>query len=168
MLLPKEAPLLGLHVSTGGLHLVVEPGDAGQGVRRLFRARSGRFVELPPHVSPAAHLDNALFFEELIVAAVGVSMNISSMLIEKIQRTPLAAIDGEIVGRKRRVGPSQHIDPQSCLLELSVPLDLQGNAGVVGKQDVTFQNGPPEDGRNLAAVPLGWDLTAWGVLALRG
>ena len=76
MLLPEAAPLFGLHIGAGGLHLVVEPGDAGQDVRRLFGAGRCRLIELPSGMRPAAHLDDAFFSEELIIAAVGVGMDI--------------------------------------------------------------------------------------------
>ena len=79
MLLPEAAPLLGRHIDAGGLHFMVEPGDAGQDVRRLFGARRCRFVKLLPRVSPASHLDDVLYSEEFIVAAVGVGMDIPSI-----------------------------------------------------------------------------------------
>jgi hypothetical protein len=145
MLLPEEAPFLGFHVGAGGLHLVVEPGDAGQDVRRLFRTGCCRFVELPPGMSPAAHLEDVLLFEELIVTAVGVGMDIPLIILEKFKRPLLAAIDGEVIDRKRRAGPSPHTNPHPGPLELPVPLDLQGNGRVVGERDTPFQDGQSED-----------------------
>ena len=49
----------------------IEPRDASRDIRRLFGARSCRFVELPPRMDPT-HLDNLLLPEEFIVSAVGV------------------------------------------------------------------------------------------------
>jgi hypothetical protein len=98
MLLPDAAPLFRLHVGAGGLHLVIEPGDAGQNVRRLLGARRRRLVELPPGMRPASHFHDTRFPEEIIVAAVGVGVNITPVIIEVIERSPLAAINGEVVG----------------------------------------------------------------------
>ncbi len=111
MLLPEATSLLGLHIGRRGLHLVIEPGNAGQDVRRLSGTGRGRFVKLPPGMGPTTHLDNVLFFEEFIVASIGVGMDISLIILEIFERSLLAAIDGEVVGRKRRAGPSLHIDP---------------------------------------------------------
>ncbi len=93
MLLPEAASLFSLHIGTGDLHFVVEPGDAGQDVRRLFGARRCRFVELPPRVRPTAHLDNALFSEEFIVAAVGVGMDIPLIAVQKVGRLLLRSME---------------------------------------------------------------------------
>jgi len=96
-------------------------------------------------MSPASHLDNTLSSEELIVAAVGVGMDIPLIILEKIKRPLLAAIDGEVIGHKRGAGPAPHIRPQPGLLELPVPLLLKGDKGVVGKQNAVFEDGPPVD-----------------------
>lgn len=93
MLLPEDTPLLGLHIGRGGFHLVVEPGDASQDVRRFFGTGRNRFVKLPPRMGPTAHLDNVFLLEEFIVAAIGVGMDIPLIIIEIIERPLLASID---------------------------------------------------------------------------
>ena len=144
MFLPVTLPLFRCHIFTGGLHLVVEPGDAGKDIRRLFRARRGCFVKLPPRVGPAAHLDDALFSEEGIIATVGIGMDIASIILKIIKRSFLAAINGKVVGRKRRISFSPHIDPKPRLFEFSIALYLQGDGRVVGKNNVAFENGSSE------------------------
>jgi hypothetical protein len=46
-------------------------------------------------MGPAAHLDDRVVPEELVIAAVGVGMNVPIEVLKKIKWTPLAAIKGD-------------------------------------------------------------------------
>ncbi len=112
---------------------MIEAGDTCQNIRRLPGTGRNSFVELPSGMSPTAHFGNTRFPEKLIVAAVGICMNIPLITIEKLQRTFLGAINGKLINSQRRTSPFPDINPHPGLLQFAIALFLQGNNRVIGE-----------------------------------
>ena len=93
---------------------------------------------------PTANFNDPWQPEELIVAAVGISMDIAPVAIQKIQRPLFAPVKGKIKHSQGRTLTSAHIDPEPGLLYFSLALDLKGNDRVVGENHIPFKDRPLE------------------------
>jgi hypothetical protein len=69
-------------------------------------------------------------------------VNITLVVFQEIQRPLLAPVVGEVIDCQRRISAPSDIGPQPCLLELSVPLDLQRDDGIICKNHIALKNSP--------------------------
>jgi hypothetical protein len=140
-----NAPL-GEHASVFGGHGpafffdLIESCDAGQDFDGFDFAGGSGLIELTPCVRPTPYFDDPIFPKELVIAVIGIGVDIALVIPKEINGALLAPVVREVKDRKRRIYSTPHIDPELSLLDLAVSLDLKRDGGVIREDHIAFKH----------------------------
>ena len=91
-------------------------------------------------MAPTADFFETVFGEQLLVAAIGVGVDVALVICQVLQRPAFAPVEGKIIGGQPWSGIPPNVHPKAGLSRFAAAVFEQWNDRVDGKQHLGAQH----------------------------